>query len=49
MLVAMGFKSHDFDDELKMRFSIFSFVARSFLDLISVFALMEYFVPDLDI
>ena len=47
MLVGMGSKSHDFDDELKISFLISSSDARSktfISDLISVFALVEYSV-----
>ena len=46
-LVGMGFRSHDFEDELKISFLISSSGARLktfILDLISVFALMEYCV-----
>ena len=51
-LVGEWSRSHDFDDELKISFLIFSSVTRSktfILDLISVFTLMEYSVLYLEI
>ena len=46
-LVGMGYRSHNFDDELKISFLISSSDARLkalILDLITVFALVEYSV-----